>query len=84
MKYYFCEDFIRTGRGDWRAWCISHSTIRGSSEQHAGSVSVTGLFYLKIYRQLTHTNAPAAASMHHAGVAEHPHYSVVRCVFWSL
>ena len=41
--------------------------------------SVTGLLYLKIYRQLTHTKAPAAASMHHAGVAVHPHYSVVGC-----
>ena len=41
--------------------------------------SVTGLFYLKIYRQLTHTNAPAAASIHHAGVAVHTHYSVVGC-----
>ena len=44
----------------------------------------TGLFYLKIYRQLTHTNAPAATSMGHADVAVHPHYSVVGCVFWSL
>ena len=34
---------------------------------------------MKIYRQLTHTNAPAAASMHHAGVAVHPHDSVVGC-----
>ena len=41
--------------------------------------SVTGLFYLKVYMQLTHTNAPMASSMHHAGVAVHPHYSVVGC-----
>ena len=34
---------------------------------------------MKIYRQVTHTNAPAASSMHHAGVAVHPHYSVVGC-----
>ena len=55
--------------------------MKWSSQQHAGSVelTVTGLFYLKIYRQLTHTNAPAAASMHHAGVAVHPDDSVVGC-----
>ena len=41
--------------------------------------SVIGLFYLKIYRQLTHTNAPPAASMHHAGVAVHLRYSAVGC-----
>ena len=34
---------------------------------------------VKIYRQLTHTNTPAAASMHHAGVAVHTHYGVVGC-----
>ena len=28
MKDDFCKDFIRTGRGDWRAWCISHNTMR--------------------------------------------------------
>ena len=28
MKDDFCKDFIRTGRDDWRAWCISHSTMR--------------------------------------------------------
>ena len=28
MKDDFCKDFIRTGRGDWRSWCISHSTMR--------------------------------------------------------
>ena len=27
MKDDFCKDFIRTGRGDWRAWYISHSTM---------------------------------------------------------
>ena len=26
MKDYFCKDFMRAGRGDWRAWFISHST----------------------------------------------------------
>ena len=42
MKAYFCKDFIRTGQGDWRAWCISHSTMRWSSQQqHAGSVELT-------------------------------------------
>ena len=45
---------------------------------------LAGLFYLKIYGQLTHTNAPAAASMHHVGVAVHPHYCMVGCVFWTL
>ena len=35
---------------------------------------------MKIYRQLKRTNAPAAASIHHTGVAVHPHYSVVGCV----
>ena len=28
MNDDFCKDFIRTGRGDWRAWYISHSTMR--------------------------------------------------------
>ena len=85
MKNDFCKDFIRTGRGDRRAWYISHSTMIWSSQHPAAArrfcraYSVTGLFYLKIYRQLTHTNAPAASSMHHAGVAVHPHYSVVGC-----
>ena len=27
MKDGFCKDFIRTGRDDWRAWYISHSTM---------------------------------------------------------
>ena len=27
MKDDFCKDCIRTGRGDWRAWYISHSTM---------------------------------------------------------
>ena len=27
MKDDFCKDFIRTGRGDWRAWYILHSTM---------------------------------------------------------
>ena len=85
MKDDFCKDFIRTGRDDWRAWYISHSTMIWSSHHPAAArrfcraYSVTGPFYLKIFRQLTHTNAPAASSMHHAGVAVHPHYSVVGC-----
>ena len=28
MKDDFCKGFIRTGRGDWRAWYISHSTMK--------------------------------------------------------
>ena len=58
-----------------------HEMIVSAARRFCRAYSVTGLFYLKIYRQLTHTNAPAAASMHHAGVAVHPHYSVVGCVF---
>ena len=53
--------------------------IVSAARRFCRAYSVTGLFYLKIYRQLTHTNAAAAASMHHAGVAVHPHYSVVGC-----
>ena len=53
--------------------------IVSAARRFCTAYSVTGLFYLKIYRQLTHTNAPAAASIHHAGVAVHPHYSVVGC-----
>ena len=56
-----------------------HEMIVSAARRFCRAFSVTGLFYLKIYRQLTHTNAPAAASMHHAGVAVHPHYSVVGC-----
>ena len=53
--------------------------IGSAARRFCRPYSVTGLFYFKIYRQLTHTNAPVAASMHHAGVAVHPHYSVVGC-----
>ena len=56
-----------------------HEMIVSAARRFCRADSVTGLFYLKIYRQLTHTNAPAAASMHHAGVAVHPHDRVVGC-----
>ena len=56
-----------------------HEMIVPAGRRFCRAYSVTGLFYLKIYRQLTHTNAPAAASMYHAGVAVHTHYSVVGC-----
>ena len=48
-----------------------HEMIVSAARRFCRVYSVTGLFYLKIYRQLTHTNTPAAASMHHAGVAVH-------------
>ena len=56
-----------------------HEMIVPAARRFCRAYSVTGLFYLKIYKQLTHTNAPAAASLHHAGVAVHTHYSVVGC-----
>ena len=56
-----------------------HEMIVPAGRSVCRAYSATGLFYLKIYRQLTHTNGPAAGSMHHAGVAVHTHYSVVGC-----
>ena len=53
-----------------------HEMIVSAARRFCRAYSVTGLFYLKIYRQLTHTNAPAAALMHHAVLAVHPHFSV--------
>ena len=53
--------------------------VSAAARRFCRAYSVSGLFYLKIYRQFTHTNAPVAASMHHAGLAVHRHYSAVGC-----
>ena len=74
MKDDFCKDFIRTGRGDWRAWCISHSTMRLSSgafhtvHDRLSSTQVFLLCYRYIllenmYRQLTHSRERAGGSI---------------------
>ena len=79
MKDDFFKDFIRTiGRRsafytvpwDWSPIAPSFCRLLSYRSTIGGALS------LEIYRHLTHTNAAAAASMNHADVTVHPHYSV--------